>query len=422
MSADQQPACTPVPRRKRIFLTAVSVLLAMSAVYAFVAFPVYGHRAQQYFEISEARLGFVLSSLLIGSLFSLLLVGPATDRFGPRRMLQGTLAGVGLAYLLCGFGRSLWALQLGLALSGFFGAAKAVSLPTFLICLYPALRRRMVTISLVSLAIPGVVFPLVAQWLLESVEAGAMDFATALHGPFIVLAVALLAGQFLLGFSGDAGEEIVDDEDRQQFRLREVLTAPALVVIACAALHSGADNALYSWLPKFMESSFATLPIGTGLMLGLYSAAYAVARVSLAALPEHVGQRIFLALPGPIGGGAMIAALWLGGPLAISLVYVLMGLLVATEYPALLAEIREGSAARFSAVYGASIWVGNLLAIVNTNAIGFIGQRTGDLRIGLTLGAVGFIVFGLIAWVTKMGLPESITGGAHGPGHEQAAE
>lgn len=391
-------------------MSAVALLLASLAVYAFVAFPVYAHDAQDYFDISEGRLGFLLSSGAIGSLFSLLLVGPATDRLGPRRMLQICLAGTGAAFVVAGLSRSLLFFQAGLILAGFFGAAEAVSLPVFLICLYPQFRRRMVTVSLISLAVPGIVLPILAERLLALADAGGISFATALHTPFLAGGLVLVAGQFVLSFAGEAGQEEAADEDRPEFRLRSVLTAPALLIILMATLHAGADNAIYGWLPKFLQSEWNTLPIGTGVMLGLYSASYSISRLGLASLPEGWGQRAFLVLPGPIGGVLLIVAIWFGGPLTIALAYPIAAFFISVEYPTLLAEIRESSPARFSAIYGASIWTTSLLTILNVNLIGQVGQYMGDLRLGLTFAALGFIAFGIIAYFTGMGA-DGITAG-----------
>lgn len=411
MSADSELTCTEVTPRLRLAMTAISLLLAMAAVYTFVAFPVYAYDAQEHFGISEGRLGLLLSSGAIGSLFSLLLVGPATDRLGPRRMLQCCIAGTGLAFLIAGLGRSLLAFQAGLVLSGFFGAAEAVSLPTFLICLYPQMRRRMVTVSLISLAAPGIILPIVAERLLAMAEAGSIAFTTALHGPFLIGGIVLVIGQFLLSLAQGAGEEAVPENGRPQFKLRSVLTGPALLIILMATLHAGADNAVYGWLPKFMRGEWEVLPIGAGVMLGLYSAAYAISRLILASLPEGWGQRLFLVAPGPIGGVLLIAAIWLGGPLALAIAYPVAAFFISLEYPTLLAEIRESSAARFSAIYGASIWTTSLLTILNVNMIGQIGERTGDLRTGLTIAALGFIAFGAIAYFTRLGCPDGLTAG-----------
>lgn len=420
MSPDTDLQCKSVSPRRALAVSVVALLLASVAVFAFVAFPVYAHDAQEHFGISEARLGFLLSSGAIGSLFSLLLVGPATDRLGPRVMLQSCIAGTGVAFLITGLGHSLVVFQIGLVLAGFFGAAKAVSLPTFLICLYPRFRRRMVTISLISLAVPGIALPILAERLIMMADAGAIQFATALHTPFLIGGIVLIAGQFLLSLARDAGQEdAAAREDRPRFRLRSVLTAPALLIILMATLHAGADNAVYGWLPTFLRGQWDVLPIGAGLMLGLYSAAYTISRIALAALPEGFGQRAFLVLPGPIGGILLIAAIWMGGPLMVALAYPIAALLIAVEYPTLLAEIRESSPARFSAIYGASIWTTSLLTILNVNLIGQVGQRTGDLRLGLTIAALGFIAFGAIAFFTGLGRRDGVTAGDPDDGAEE---
>ncbi len=403
MSDQHDLQCEQVPESMRLAATAIALLLSTAAAYAFVSLPVFAHALQGYFGIGEGRLGFLLSSGAIGSLFSLLLVGPATDRLGPRRMLRLCLAGTGLAFIVAGAVRNLIGFQAGLALAGFFGAAQAVSLPTFLICLYPTYRRRMLTIGLISLAVPGIIFPIVAERLLMAAHAGVLSLATALHVPFLIGGAILVVGQFALSLARRAGEEAEANGERPRFTLRSVLSVPALLIIFMATLHAGSDNAIYGWLPKFLESTWKTLPIGTGLMLGLYSAGYAISRLGLASLPEGWGQRLFLVLPGPIGGLLLITAIWLGGPLEVALAYPLAALFISLEYPTLLAEIRETSPARFSAIYGASIWTTSLMTILNVNLIGQIGERTGDLRVGLTMAALGFIAFGAIAFFTGLG-------------------
>ena len=411
MSDHIELSCEPVPPRIRLAMMAAALLLSTAASYAFISLPVFAHGLQQHFGITEGRLGFILSTGAIGSLFSLLLVGPATDRLGPRRMLQCCLAGTGVAFLVAGGVQSLAGFQVGLMLAGFFGAAQAVSLPTFLICLYPDLRRRMLTIGLISLAVPGIIFPIVAQHLLKLAEAGTLPFTSALRGPFLICGAILVAGQSVLFLAGQAGAEQTDDaEDRPRFKLRSVLSLSSLLIILMATVHAGADNAVYGWLPKFMQSEWEYLPIGTGVMLGLYSAGYAISRLALAALPEGRGQRLFLVLPGPIGGTLLIAAIWLGGPLEVALAYPIAALFIALEYPALLAEIKESSPARFSAIYGASIWTTSLLTILNVNLIGQVGERTGDLRVGLTIAATGFIAFGVLAFFTGLGKAAGVSG------------
>jgi len=387
------------PRRP---LTAIVLALQMLGAYPFTVLPVFAHQLQQHFSLTESALGFLLGCSVMGSLVSLLLVGPATGRLGARRVLQVCFAGLGVGMLAMGMGRSLAAFEAGLLLVGFFGAAAGVMSSTYLIALYPHLKRRMLTVGLISIALPGMVFPLLAERLLRMAERPEIPFADVLHVPFLALGTALVVLQCGLSLVAHRNGHAAT-EQREPFELRSVLGMPALLVIALAALHAGSDNAIWQWMPKYMDSSFEHLVIGTGTMLALVSGVYFFSRVVLASLPEGIGQRALLVLPGLVGGSVLLAVIWLGGPLAVGLGYPLAALLYSLEYPALLAEVRSTSATRFSTIYAAAVWVSSLVNLLEVNLIGHIGERTGDLRIGLTVGAAGFVAFGLLALISGLG-------------------
>ena len=405
MRADPLPSLGDTRPRTQSALTWAALALGMVSAYTITALPVFAPRAQEHFGLGEAGLGLLLSCAGIGSLLALPLAGPGTALLGARRFLQACLLAAGAGMILCGVGRSVWLFEVGLAVAGGAGTVVAVALPAWLMLLYPALRRRMVTLTLLILVAPGMLFPLLAQWLLAaSTEGGPLSFAAVLHLPFVLLGAALAAGQLVLGLGAkQADVQQPATGVREPFRARDLLSLPALLVIACATLHAGADNSLYQWMPKFLESRFDQLPIAPGVVMSLYAAAYVLSRGTLAALPEGVGQRLMLVAVGPVGGGMLIAVIWLGGPLAVGLVYPLAGLLVALEYPALISDIRASSTTHFSTVYAAALWGSSLMTVVAINAIGQIGERTGDLRVGLTVAACGFVAFGLIALLAGLG-------------------
>ncbi len=384
----------------------LALALGMVSAYGITAMPVFAPRAQEHFGLSEAGLGLLLSCAAIGSLAALPLAGPLTARLGARRFLQASLLAAGAGMVLCGVARCVWLFGCGLALAGGAGAVVAVALPGWLIVLYPALRRRMVTLTLLILVAPGTLFPLLAQWLLHLSDPGSsLSFAAVLHRPFLGLGLLLAGGQFVLGRVDGSGHAR-PPSSRERFRPRDLLNLHALAVIACATLHAAADNSLFQWMPKFMESTFDYLPIPTGVVMALYSAAYVLARGILALLPEGAGQRLMLTAVGPVGGGLLLAAIWRGGPVAVGLVYPLAGLLVAVEYPALIADIRSFSATHFSTVYSAAVWASSLMTVLGINLIGQIGERTGDLRVALSVAALFFVAFGFIALLAGLGRRE----------------
>jgi len=413
--ASQPDAPEPGKRDGRLALTLIVIGLQVLAGYSFVVMPVFAQTVQTHFALTDGGLGFLLGCGTLGSLISLLLVGPATARFGARRLLQSCMAGVGLGLICMGLGRELLAFEAGMIVAGFFGSAMGVTASVYLMGLYPGLQRRILTISLVSISSPGILFPIVAERMMAAARAGQVDFATVLHVPFLVLGMTLIAAQLPLSLAARNGASS-DMERREPFDPRVLLSGPALLVILLATLHAGSDNTLWQWIPKFMESSFDELAIGTGTVLALVSIVYVLARLGLAALPEGYGQRAFLVLPGLVGGSILLVVIWTGGPLAVALGYPLAALMYSVEYPTLLSEVRASSPARFSTIFAAAVWISNMLTVLEVNLIGQLGERTGDLRIGLSVAAAGFVAFGLIALATGMGR------GQRTPGEEQSSD
>lgn len=43
------------------------------------------------------------------------------------------------------------------------------------------------------------------------------------------------------------------------------------------------------------------------------------------------------------------------------------------------------------------------MTVVAINGIGYLGERTGQLRLGLTAAALGYVGFGVAAWAAGLG-------------------
>jgi MFS family permease len=384
-------------------MTAALVLLLMGLVQYISVLGVFGPRLQQHFGITNRQLGTLFSCATVGSLLVLPFVGLAVSTLGVRRVAQASAIAAGGGMLLCGAGRGLEVFEVGVIVVGASASILSVAATSLLVALYPASKRRILSVTMAAMSLPGIVFPLLAQYLLSLVPSGDRQaFSRVLQGSFALAGVALLAGGAVFGRARFVGQSSPTSEP-VFLGLRGLKSWPTLVIVFLAALHGAADQVLYQWLPRFMSGRFATLPIAPGVALSLAGVAYVVGRSLQAALPEGKGQRLFLVLPGLCGGTIMLFALWKAGPLAVGVLYPVAALIWCVEYPALISEIAFTSAGHFSTVLAGANLSQYLLGVVGTNAAGWLVDRTGSLPLGLTPAACGFILFGVIAGVTGIG-------------------
>ena len=167
--------------------------------------------------------------------------------------------------------------------------------------------------------------------------------------------------------------------------------------------------------------------------MALCALAYVVSRSVLVVVPEGRGRRTLLVLPGLIGGGILLAAIWMDSPAALFWGYPLASFAWSADYPALM-----GEAARRTPRYVASLFaVSMILTQVATAGVAygvgyFIKTATAtegmvsalrwlvgvelsvpwwmpDHRWAITIAPLGFILFGLVAAVAGLGREKAET-------------
>jgi len=400
--SDISPAdeASPVRRNMAVATLGLSTFMSYTAVL-----PVFGARLLQYFGITNEQFGNLMGLQLLGRLPTLLAVGPLIARLGVRRVIEVGLAGMGVSFLIMGLGRQLLGFQAALLTRGFFVGLVAVALPAFLIALYPALKRRMVAVHLVAFAAPAILYPLLAGRLLRwSAAGGDHAFGSVLHVPFLIIGAIMVLGALVLGLFKQ--EQVrAQVEAPSTIDLRALLSPFPLIIMLLIALHGAADSTVFNFMAMFMEDHFERLPLGPEWAIAGHSIAYVITRSILAVLPERLGQRAILTLAGPIGGLIIIAGFWWGGPIGVPVFYTVGCLFFAAEYPVLLSEISSRSLGHFGSVFAAGSLVLQVATWALLRVAGRIADITGGYRLSLTIAALGFIAFGLIAAVAGLGKP-----------------
>ncbi len=385
-----------------VFILVVDII----ARYCGTSLPVFADRLRSYFQLDYGGLGMLLSAGAVGGLVSVVLVGLLSQLWGVRRLLIVTLWGVGVSYLLLGLGRNLVWFSAGLVLLGLFLAPLAICVPAFLIKTYPALKRRMLTVSLISSAVPGALFPLFAQYLLRTAGADGSNasFAKLFHIPLLVCCIGVLLSPLLLTtLASKPGGNGANEGATRRIRWRDLTRASTLGIFVLMGLHASADEGVAKWFPMLLESQQTHLPLSPGLVLSLYSVAYVVSRLALAALPEGYLQRLLLVLPGPVGGLLLILGVWSGNLVLMCIALPLGGLFWSLEYPVILTEVAHRAGDEFPSWYAAAMLVFQVMAVGCVNLVGQLGQATGDLRIGISVAAGGFILFGIASYFSRLG-------------------
>ena len=410
------------------------LLLGLFALSAYDAvFPVFATRIRAYFSINAEQYGTLMGMASIGRIPALLLVGPLIAGVGVRRIAKIALAGIGVSFLIIGIGGKLNALYAGIVVMGLFMALGGVAIPALLIALFPDLKRRIFSIHLVAGAVPGILIPLLAhQMLVWSADKGDRAFAAIFFVPFIIAGAILVVGGALLGMRKQDQVWVELDSPSVVIKrrglpnllhamtvlrraihnlrstvievLRDMLNLRSGVIVLLVALHGAADNTIYQFLPQFMEAHFQRLPLAPAWAVAGHGFAYLMTRSFLSFLPERVGQRTILILAGPIGGLVVIGTLWCEAPVLVPILYTVACLFFAAEYPVLVSEISSRSPGNFGSLFACGLIASEIVTLFLLKGTGRLADRTGDFRVALSFAACGFIAFGIIAALTRLGI------------------
>jgi len=396
-------------RDRKLLLLAVFACIGLAG-YATAVVPVFGPEFKRRLAIGDEALGVLLSAVTLGGAFSIPLAGILGDRIGHRKVLRFSLLGLCGACLFLALLRHILFLALALGAIGLFSVAIFPSGASITLHLFPGKERRLFSLNLVVVAAAGIIWPIAAEALL-SLSRGKPEwvFQAVLRLPFALLALLFFLFQiFLRGsrfpdFRADQAQHAVTRRRANHWNV------PALLfVLVLVTLHASADTALYNWMPTLLDGLWQAseragrLLWPPGLALSAYSAAYLGSRLILSALPERMGRRVFLVLPGIIGGSAMMMGLLSGRFAWMFLLYVGAGFVISFEYPQAMALGGQILRGRWGTLVGMTGMLNALAAGGVTAAVGLAAKKI-PLRFALLIPALEFIAFGVLSviWIVR---------------------
>jgi MFS family permease len=320
-----------------------------------------------------------------GSAVGIIIAGLITEWAQPRAALRWSLllAAVGLAAASAVHGVAL-ALAIGGACAGLAGipVAAAALLPR----LWPDAPRRLYALQLATMSSAMIVFPVLADALHAPFHARGLGIAAPV---FLACAIVFAIASFRL--PPMASRPARDQEPAGKPSLALILALAATM----GALHGGVDNTLFQWAPSFYAGSFGTAPFPPAWILSGFSASYVIGRLLLGILPDGVGERALLIVPGIAGGTLLLCALSSSSYQASAALYVAASLCYGLEYPALIGAIGRFAPRRLGAVLAASSAGSALIWAALTPLVGALAGTT-SLRKALMMLPVGYIAFGAL--------------------------
>lgn len=416
-SQDESPPCPDDGNSSPLPYLLLLALLIIPAGYGHLAVVVMGPQLQAHFGISAVEQGMLLAAAVGGALPALFVVGPLSDRWGAQRTIRVGLGGMGIAFALCGLGTHVGIFAAGLALMGFFFTDLVVSVPAYLVRLYPNHQRRALAIVFTVFNVPQVFLPGILDRLMTAFPE---HFTFVFHLPYLTIGLLLLLGQLIFAGAPEDPQHGPAVSLRDGFRQ---LTRPALLlVVLLSALHAGGDNAFHYWFPTYYKLRFGPgLPLRPGDVIALVALGYVVVRSIIVLLPEGRGQRFLLVAPGIVGGAVLLSLVLLDRPLLLGIGYPIAAFIWGAEYPPVMSEASSRARRYFASFLAVNtlgmqlatavvvLCTGGLLSSFQlTELAGLAGfdllpEWLPDQRAAMLLAPTCLIFFGLVAFFTHLG-------------------
>ncbi|MFZ4396333.1 MAG: MFS transporter [Kiritimatiellia bacterium] len=369
--------------------------------------PVFRDRLQDHYALTNVRFGLLLNIGFAAGVAGALAGGRLMAKIGPEKTFRLCLAGCA-AGLLLGAIPGTWTLLLAaLAVTALFIAPLNIALQANLMNMFPGSRRKVLSFSLVAFALFGMVFPLLAEWLMALAAVGdRWTFGLILHGLLGLAGVVVLLG----AVAWNRSTSTQDVSFAESTPDNPAMPAGAVVLlVVLLVLHGTIDSVLFTWMPRVLSSAtYASHPVVPGAVIAAYSLAYVVSRLLLGIIPEERWRRRLMVVPGLAGGALLMAGILSRSQALTAAGYVAGAFVWSVECPVFLAAL-GGAGRRFGPAM-AMVNVGSGLATFGLGtALGFLCDRLGDERLWqiILVPACGFPVVGLagLLWVLKYSEP-----------------
>jgi fucose permease len=270
---------------------------------------------------------------------------------------------------------------------------------------YPDGARKALTFAMILHSIPGVIGPPLWEILLNHSES-AVGTAGALRIVFFTaLGVCAVAAVVFTAFP--LSESVTEEKKPAAQGTGEAGTVwgpPLLIVCIFAALHAGAYNSMYSWIPEFTKRTFAPNPFPVSWILSGVSLSYIAGRIILLRVPDRLPDLKLIIAASAIGSVLFAVAFASPNQYLLGVLCLIGGLILSVNWPSIISHTAylfphaSGKAVAFASASAGA------MSFVIPPAMGFVAEKTGSLVAGMLLPPLMVAVLSVGAFVWRIRL------------------
>ncbi len=392
-------------RRHTCYALVLSFVMLASQTSG-VMLPLFRNHLQTYLAIGDATYGLLLSLGSFSGAAGVLAGGALSVRFGPVRVIRYSLLTMAIAMtLIAACGANRLPVLAGVLIAGGAAGPLNVAGSAYLARLFPGEIRRILAMNMAVMSGGVMIMLLVGEMALKmAASVGNAGFGMLFTSLYSVLAIGLALAAPI--YKNPRGLKPRGAARTESFVSSLAVPKATALLVAMAALHVAADNAIFNWMPRFLTSrAFSAIRFQPGTILSGVALSYLASRSLLMLIPSARGKRPLLILPGILGGSCLTLAILTRNSTLVPISYVLASLLWSVEYPSALSVMAGLDRKRFAAAMALSQTLGGIGTFLLTSAIGVTVERVGEQRMWQPMAAAAgvFILVGLIgfAWTRR---------------------
>ena len=352
-------------------------------------------------DLDPGPFGWLLSSWLVSGTAGSLIAGWLADRRHINATVRGMALLASVSFAICALQPAYAVYATGFALIGlgFSGVGTLCNVAVARSC--PTNSRQAITWLQITAAVGGLVGPVAWAAVLEGLQSAGLGIVVAVRVGFIAAGAISLGTLPLMLAHPLPNMPDTTAGTGQKSSHGSIFGTGFIVICVFVALHTGADNGMFVWLPDFIERHYQPLAFPAAWVISAYSGAYLVGRLALTTVSSRVNDLTILGVAPVFASICVIVAFQSESQYVLTIAYIVAGLAMSVHYPAILSHIgREfpHATGRLMAVAGA---VSGFASFVVPPAIGYVGEASGTMRAGMMLPAAMLLLLAGTAWLAR---------------------
>lgn len=260
------------------------------------------------FQTDKTTMGVIGAASLWGYMFTPILAGILSDRFGRKYAILSGIFGFSVFTAICGLVTGPELLFAGRFFTGLLEPFYFIPMLAFTLELFPDRPGFYLTAMSSGSSLGWFVGPALAGVLL--------DVTASWRAPFLVAGAAGLTVAFLLlAFWPHRSETVYTGAFFNRSILRPLNMITLLLLSLTATFQISSEFGFTMWYPVFLKTELGFAATTAGLVAGLYGVGQFVGRPILGWVSDKIGYRRLGVACGFVMGTTLIFILWVGNPL-----------------------------------------------------------------------------------------------------------